>query len=64
MASPGQPWQKFSSSNPGQVQPLYACYFAIYLDNVALPGAELTVSNEKVWRAPQASPGNLRGPAG
>jgi hypothetical protein len=30
MASPGQPWQKISSFNPVQDQPLSACYFAIY----------------------------------
>jgi hypothetical protein len=40
MASPGQPWQKISGFNPGQDQPQKARYFAIYLDKVALPGAE------------------------
>jgi hypothetical protein len=64
MGSTGQPWQSFSNLNPGQVLPLCACHFAIYLENVALPGAEKTVSHEKVWQAPLASPGNLRGPAG
>jgi hypothetical protein len=40
MASAGQPWQKISSFNRVQDQPIGACYFAIYLVNVALPGVE------------------------
>ncbi len=53
MASPGQPWQFFSSLNPRQDQPQKARYFAIFLDKIALPGPQrksLTGSPGQPWQ--------------
>jgi hypothetical protein len=55
MAAPGQPWSNFSNLN----SPLYYIIYIIYLKNVEPPGPEKIMSNEKVWRAPLASPAKL-----
>jgi hypothetical protein len=63
MAAPGQLWQNFSNLNLGQVQPLCACSFAIYLKNVEPPGrAGINHEQRKSLVGSPGQPWQITGP--